>query len=151
MNDVHKFLNENSISTIYLKEYSSHSIPYQFTNKYEKFKYSQLCYNLKCKEKVFLIIQKMNLGVFLSRHEAEKLPFIDKCINNLIFKKQNFDMKYNCSIIIIDKQWDISKWNYKKIENIHTWIPHINENTDSYINSIDIEFCKAMGVKIEID
>ena len=148
MNAIHKFLSENSISTIYVKSYFVHTVPYNFNSKYEKSKYSELRYCLSCKEKVFLIIQKMNLGIFLSKYEAENFPFINNCINNTVFNKSHFDIKYNCSIIIIDNEWDISKWDCKKMERIHSWSKFIPENIESYKHEIDIEFCEAMGIEI---
>ena len=105
-------------------------------------------YMLHCNELVLLIIEKMNIAIFISSYIANKFPFIKRCIDNKDrYKKKNFYISHKCNIIVIDKEWDVDSWNIYKIKSIYRWIRHFEEFS-TYEQVIDINFCKAMGIEM---
>ena len=145
-----EFCLDNSICNIRFAYNEYTSLPFILKNKYHKSFLEKVFFLLDCSETVFIIIQKMNTGFFMSKYSAEKLPFFCSYINDTHFKKKDsYNLNNKCSIIIIDSEWDISKWDFTKLEDLNEWINYIPEKIDTYKYSIDFEFCKAMGLMIE--
>jgi len=120
-------------------------------------------YLMSLKNMRLIIIEEMCLGIFLTAHAANKLPFIKsllstnlstnlKYCNKLIDKSQ----EGGCIVLTIDSEWDINSWDYNKLCDLPRWINILDTediNKDIYLcliggvpkEKIDYKFCQAMG------
>ena len=124
-------------------------------------KYLMLLDNMR-----LLIIEEMCLGIFLTAHAANKLPFIKSLLStnlstNLKYCNKLIDKSREggCIVLTIDSEWDIYSWDYNKLRNLPRWINIVDKEDrkeNIYIPSIngvpkltiDYNFCRAMGLEL---
>tara|TARA_Y100001954_G_scaffold235299_1_gene292735 strand:- start:148 stop:654 length:507 start_codon:yes stop_codon:yes gene_type:complete len=139
---------------------------YNFPLIYDK--YQIVLHLLKVKNMVLIIIEEMCLGLLVTKHQSQKLPFIKALFEtNIGHNIKYWNKKYNrfvtsesehtaCKLITFDHQWDTSNWDYNRLQSLPRWIDliHINSKEDTSYHShisgyphkfIDFEFCKALG------
>ena len=168
MNKLNKLLCRLSVNNCILSQDTNLVMPIE---SYDKQKYNTIHHRLGNKNNVFLVIDEMCLGIFLTRYEAGKLPFLDRIINNDTdlqtsnsFYHKNYCKFINsesdqtgCTLITISNDWEILPlWSQHKLVNIHSWIHYLSpiSNIDTEYNValkgapqeiIDIEFVTTMG------
>ena len=100
---------------------------------------------------VIIIIKSMALAILVSKHDMLQFDYYNKMLLHEKFKRFN---SIGAELVIIDENWDTTKWNYYSL----TWMPYwVSELSDLNINDVrnnnqhkenkyvDINFLEAMS------
>ena len=113
---------------------------------------------------VVMIIEKMSLGILMSRHIAERFSYIQNAIK---YNDYQYIYKTGMIIVTIPREWDTKKWLYTKIRRFYDnlefieckdcnqlrAIEKIRQYPDYICSSIDLEFLESLlwNAHLELD